>query len=190
MKNMENAMASSMMMSNVDLDKMLELSRASTINISQLSQHAVVVDKILASHNQQLDDQDQKIDDLVRRMEIREQNECVSSKQRKNIRHAVNEHVYKLMNIRKVRGKLDDRSKRIRKVYGSLLFSRLYDGLYEKFDVNSYDEIRATDYDEAMAFIKSWTPDDGMEALRQEAEENWEVNNPDCSVNEYLGTLC
>lgn len=190
MKNMENAMASSMMMSNVDLDKMLELSRASTINISQLSQHAVVVDKILASHNQQLDDQDQKIDDLVRRMEIREQNECVSSKQRKNIRHAVNDRVYKLMNIRKVRGKLDDHSKRVRKVYGSLLFSRLYGGLFEKFDISSYDEIRATDYDEAMTFIKSWTPDDGMEALRQEAKENWEINNPDCSVNEYLGTLC
>lgn len=164
---------------SMDLQTLLEISRNSVIVSTNLLNR-------VDNHSQRIDDNTQKIDALTERMEQREQSELVSPDQKKAIRKAVNRQVYKMLGLRKKRGKLDHESKKVRKIYGGLFYSRIYNDLYERFGVSAYEEIKAIDFDEATAFIVAWVPADGINALKYEAEENWADNHPDVSLREFL----
>ena len=71
-------------------------------------------------------------------------------------------------------------------MYGSLFHSRLYSNLNRRFGTSVYAEIRAIDFDEAKSFVDTWSPIDGVEELKREAEENWCCNHPELPLSEFL----
>lgn len=126
---------------------------------------------------------------LAERISYREQSETLSSAQRKTLSRIVNHRIYELLNMKRVNGKLSTESKRIGKVYSPLFYTRIYAHLKVFFDVNEYGDIRAIDFDKAKEMAQNWTPDEGIEELKREAEENWSINNPEIDLNAFLGRL-
>jgi len=163
-----------------NIDALLEISRNNAISTTNLI-HQV------GEQNVKLDAISNMVTDLAGWKERREQEEMLSPKQAKAIHRRVNRRVYNLLGLKRENGKLTEESKRMRKVYGGLYFSRLWAYIKDEFDVEEYAEIPAIHFSDAKDKIDSWEPADGFEALNREAEENWNVNHPDTPVNEYLG---
>lgn len=166
----------------VDIDKLIEISRNNAISTGALIETTNKNALAIETH-------EQAIADLTNRMDLHEQNEMISPAQKKALRREVGATVYGLLGLRKSKGKLDADSKRMRKVYGSLFFARLYSDLNDRFGVSSYEEIRAIDFNDARDSIREWKPMGGVDALKREAEDNWSVNHPDTPLNEYLQVL-
>ena len=165
-----------------DIDKLIEISRNNAISTGALIETTNM-------NTRAIEEQGQAIADLTDRMNLREQNEMLSPSQKKALKRDVGATVYGTLGLKKSKGKLTSDSKRKRNVYGSLFFARLYSELNNRFDVSHYEEIRAIDYNNAKDFVRSWVPMGGVEALKREAEDNWTVNHPDMSLEEYLQVL-
>lgn len=165
-----------------DIDKLIEISRNNAISTGALIETTNM-------NTRAIEEQGQAIADLTDRMNLREQNEMLSPSQKKSLKRDVGSTVYGTLGLKKSKGKLTSDSKRKRNVYGSLFFARLYSELNNRFDVSHYEEIRVIDYNDAKDFVRSWVPMGGVEALKREAEDNWTVNHPDMSLEEYLQVL-
>ena len=163
-----------------DINALLEISRNNAISTSNLIQK-------VGNHDQMLAEISTAVGKLTDRMDMREQSEFVTPNQKKMIKKAVGKQVYKLLGIRKRNGRVDPDSKRTRNVYGGLFFSKIYTDLNGRFDASTYEEIKAAKFDDAMAFIRSW-PNDNIDDIKREAEENWNLAHPETTVDEYLGT--
>lgn len=164
------------------INTLLEITRNNALSAASLIQH-------VSNHDQQLNLMTEEIGRLSDRVTQREQDEVINSRQKKALKRAVGSTVYKLLGLRKNKGRLSQEDKAMRNVYGSLFFARLYSELYERFEVETYEDIKAADFADAQAFIKTWEPCEGTSSLRREAEENWKLNHPGQSVNTYLGVL-
>jgi len=165
-----------------DIDKLIEISRNNAISTGALIEKTNM-------NTRAIEEQGQAIADLTDRMNLREQNEMLSPSQKKALKRDVGATVYGTLGLKKSKGKLTSDSKRKRNVYGTLFFARLYSELNNRFDVSHYEEIRAIDYNDAKDFVRTWVPMGGVEALKREAEENWGVNHPDISLEQYLQVL-
>ena len=165
-----------------DVDKILRISQDNTANITSLIQ---LMTQIVANTA----NTDRRVGELENRMHEREQSERLTSAHKKDITDRVHRRVYTLIGTRKKGGKIDPETKKRNKVYSNLFHSRLWGSLKGKFNVNVYDEIRDIDYEDAVDYINRWEPEDGIDALKAEAEENWEDNHPGMSVSTYLGRL-
>lgn len=165
-----------------DIDKLIEISRNNAISTGALIEKTNM-------NTRAIEEQGQAIADLTDRMNLREQNEMLSPSQKKALKRDVGATVYGTLGLKKSKGKLTSDSKRKRNVYGSLFFARLYSELNNRFDVSHYEEIRAIDYNDAKDFVRTWVPMGGVDALKREAEENWGVNHPDISLEQYLQVL-
>lgn len=131
----------------------------------------------------------QAIREIKNRLALHEQSETISSKQARNLGREVNRRVYKLIGASKRNGRVAEESKRVSKVYSPLFHSMLWNALKDKFEVDHHSDIRATQYEEAVNYVRSWEPADGIDATKREAEGNWEANHPGHSVREFLGSL-
>jgi hypothetical protein len=165
-----------------DIDKLIEISRNNAISTGALIETTNM-------NTRAIEEQGQAIADLTDRMNLREQNEMLSPSQKKALKRDVGATVYGTLGLKKSKGKLTSDSKRKRNVYGTLFFARLYSELNNRFDVSHYEEIRAIDYNDAKDFVRTWVPMGGVDALKREAEENWGVNHPDISLEQYLQVL-
>lgn len=175
--------------SKVSWETLLEISKNLVVSTTGLISRTVENAEKIAAIETHSAEQDAHIDDLTTRIGLREQSEVLSSSQRKTLRRAVNRRVYELLNLKRVNGKLTNESKRISAVYGPLFYTRIYSHLKVYFDVSEYADIKAIDFDEARKIASTWRPDEGIEELRREAEENWTINHDGCDVNEFLGRL-
>lgn len=165
-----------------DIDKLIEISRNNAISTGALIEKTNM-------NTRAIEEQGQAIADLTDRMNLREQNEMLSPSQKKALKRDVGATVYGTLGLKKSKGKLTSDSKRKRNVYGTLFFARLYSELNNRFDVSHYEEIKAIDYNDAKDFVRTWVPMGGVDALKREAEENWGVNHPDISLEQYLQVL-
>lgn len=165
-----------------ELMVLLEMSRNNVISSTNLA-------NAVRQTSQRLDRDEQEIGDLKNRLALHEQSETISSKQARNLGREVNRRVYKLIGASKRNGRVAEESKRVSKVYSPLFHSMLWNALKDKFEVDHHSDIRATQYEEAVNYVRSWEPVDGIDATKREAEGNWEANHPGHSVREFLGSL-
>lgn len=172
-----------------DLDKLVEISSNNVIATQNLTQQVGINTKRIESHELRLSSGEDAIAVLTERFEKHEQDEEISSKQAGKIRTAVNRHIGKLLGIKKERNRITLETKKKANVYGPLFYSRIYGDLENRFEVDDYKCIKAVDFQAALDYVRSWTPEDGVEALMREAEDNWRANNPGQSLESYLGKL-
>lgn len=138
----------------------------------------------------------QNVDRLVERLDAHDdelerfkQSAPLIPTHKREIHKRVNNRIYSLLGLKKVRGKLSPESRASRYVYGGLFYAGIYGDLNARFNVSEYAEIRDIDFDEAKSFVDTWEPSDGIDELKSQAEEAWSMKNPGINVNEFLGRL-
>lgn len=164
----------------IDIDLLLELSKQNVVTSSNLIETT-------NRHTQKISELEVGYNDLINRISHYEQNAKLESEQRRHMCKEVHSRVYALIGTRMRRGKVTLETKKTNSVYTSLFHERIWGALHERFKVAEYQDIRAIDYDDAITFIKNWVPEEGIDALKDEAEDNWSANHPGLSIDEFLG---
>lgn len=172
-----------------DLDKLIKISENNVIATGNLTQQVSRNTQRIESLETRFESRDDTIAELAERFEKHEQDEELSSKQASKIRTAINAHVGKMLGIKKERNRITFDTKKKSNVYGPLFRSRIYTDLKSRFEVDDYKDIKAIHYHDALEYIRTWTPEGGVETLMGEAEDNWRANNPGQSLEKYLEVL-
>ena len=172
------------------INELVEVSRNLLLSTGNITSVVSAHEKALNDHATEIEGIKVDVSDLNAWKDERQQNEKISTDQGKVIKRAVNDRVRKLLKMKKKNSRLTLESKRIYAVYGHLFYQRAYGDLNDRFNASEYRDIRAVDYDDALNFAKTWEPQDGIEGLKADAEESWEVNHPDGpTAKEFLGIL-
>lgn len=104
--------------------------------------------------------------------EIKNEEE-VTTQQKKRIRAAVMKQVYLLLNLPLDKRKWTVTDRLVSKQYGSLFFNRCYAETSRKGHLASpYEETTKRNFTDAIKDIEAWTPVNGIEALKKEADDN------------------
>ena len=173
----------------LDLDKLVEISGNNVIATQNLTQQVGRNTQRIESLETRFESRDDTIAELAERLEKHEREEELSSKQAGKIRKRINEHIGRMLGIKKERNRITFGTKKKSNVYGPLFRSRIYTDLMHHFEVDDYKDIKAVNFQDALEYIRTWTPEGGVETLMREAEDNWRANNPGQSLEEYLEVL-
>lgn len=120
--------------------------------------------------NERVAEHDRAIEDLVHRMEVREQREIVNTHQRRQIKRAVINRVNYLLNIEYEGGRVADHCIADENLYRGGFISRCYTDCKKDGRMGDpYSETLAIDYDDVIESIEAWIPnvEGGVEGYKQ-----------------------
>ena len=142
------------------LEMILENQNMKVLNkVGEISKKVDVLDERYSLHEERLD--------------YLENEEEVTTAQKRNLHSAVTKQVYGVLGLplKKRDWTLED--KVISQKYSSLFFGRCYAETARKGHLASpYEETTKRNYADAIKDIEAWTPSNGIEALKKEADDN------------------
>ena len=143
----------------------------SNLEVILTNQNAAVLGKVgeisktVDSHNMRLEDHDARLTRL-------ENDEEITTQQKKSIRDAVGRRVRTILELPPKRIEWEQEHYIIGEKYSKLFFKRCYSEVARKGHLMSpYESTPKKYYDDAMRDIEAWFPYDGVEGLKHIADE-------------------
>lgn len=119
----------------------------------------------------------EKIDSVENRMNVIENQTEVTTQQKNRIKRAVSKQVYKVLGLSENRDSWTDEDYLEYKKYSPIFHQRCYAEVQKRGHLASpYESTIAQNYIQAVADIEAWTPSNGIEGLKREADKNAEAN--------------
>lgn len=157
------------------MNEMIETRFLNNLETILANQNAAVLGKV-GELSMAVQNVEKKFNDHDERINRLENDEEITTKQKKQIRSAVARRVYTILELPSKRSEWDRNNYINEAKYGKLFFKRCYSEVAKLGHLTSpYESTPKKYYDDAMKDIEAWFPIDGIEGLKLIADKKAEA---------------